>query len=415
MSSIELYRTVINFLEKTGWSHQGSNEYYMYYKPPADMGFDEKYQLNVPIRFAATDYNESINFIASVVADIYESTPDQLFYDVTDYGSILKRDAVYFKLASKELRLNDHSVNTIHVITVLNNLIKSYENYIKISFRNLFSNKYRDIKKTIRAANRLLEVSPLRIVDLEYQSFSFGVSVDTVMGKDAIAREDVSRWRDASLSQYSAEVLNADFYSREGIDHIKSRFTPEERKAIYEPIFKAINSNDYYLSLTDNEYRPKRRLNQIPRSTEIEIIPPNTKIDESLRDINYYTVVVTVDRSTNAKKGAVTIPRKVLEDDLFTKPIESVEIDYIVDNYKVIRFQQPLKVGLDSDQNGFLLWNLEQFDLSVTAQSIAEARSELTSSILKYYRLWKQGGSDFEQLEDYERAASFFSENVIQE
>jgi|GEM_PF-3029573 hypothetical protein len=414
MSTTELYSKITSFLEKNGWSHQGSSEYYDYYKPSADMGFEEKYQLNVPIRFTAPDYNESINFIARVVADFYESTPDELFYDVTDYASLLKRNAVYMKLASREPRLRDHSINTLHVINVLNGLSRSYENYIKISFKKLFSGKFRDAKKTMNAANKLLEVSPLRIVDLEFQSFSFGVSVDTLMGKEGISIEEVLRWREISLSRYNSEVLNADFYSRDGIEHIKSMFDPGERKAIYEPIFKAINSNAYSLSLTDNEYRPQKTFNQVPRSTELEIIPPETRVDESLRQIGYYSVLIAFDRSTPLSKG-VNISKKMLEDDLFAKPIDIIEIDHIIDGANVIKFQQPLKVVLDSDANGQYIWSLEEFDLSVTTSDMLNAKKELTDKILTYYRYWRQGGGDFERLPDYERAGAFFAQHVMSE
>lgn len=400
------YNSIVSFLNKQGWENKGTNHRFSFFAPPLEMGFPKEYLLPVPILFNAPDYNDSLLYVANVIAQFYDSKPETLFYEVDDHLSLLKRHALYLKMSSNEPRL-DHSIDFSLIGKFIDNLTKSYQGFFKIRFKQLFLETYRNnVTKVNKVAKNLLDVSNLRLVDLEFRSFSFGVSVDTMMGGELIPYKEIKDWRKGVLPEYEENVLEADYYTRAGIDKIKQQFTPHERRIIYDPIFKSINEDNFSLAITSSDYTSEiKKIRRVPKDTQIEIVPPIEKEDENDKKLHLYQVIVPLDKST---KRATITPKKI-QASLFAQEINNLPINEINEgNYSLV-FSKPLNVAFEVKEGACVL-TIEDFEIQVDADSFELAEKLLKSHILEIYRQWSEDDPLFEARPDKDELDKFFRE-----
>ncbi|MFK7982596.1 MAG: hypothetical protein AB8G86_21640 [Saprospiraceae bacterium] len=313
---------VINFLHKEGWEKAKTNGEFVFYKSPTDIGLSDNYTLPIPILTTTNeaDFPRRLDEAIDFLSEVYEVTPEKLFYEVGNYLEVLKGDALFFTLKSDEVRFS-HTLELNDITQFLKNLSVSYENFIRIKFQQKFSEFYNNdpfrINKTV---NKLLTFSKLRLVDLEFESFSFGVSVDTQMGNEQLIKE-MRGFRKALLTTYKKEVIEVDFMEEKAVQQLIQKFSISERKAIFEPFLKSINQEAYSIILTNSKFTPQIAYRRIPQSTIKLIIPSKVK-EQVTANVKMMQIIVPVDKT----KSKITIRTKEIENDLFSQPIEEYKI-----------------------------------------------------------------------------------------
>lgn len=345
---------IIKYLDKNGWKQIKSNEKFAFYNPPKDLGFPKDYTLPIPTKIEAPDFQKRVNETAQIISEIYGLSPSQLFYDVGDYKEMLKKDAIYFKLSSSEV-LYSHTLELDHIWQFLKNLSLSFSNYVKIKFSKKFEKHFvQNEAKMNRAANKLLEYSQLRLVDLQFDSFCFGVSIDTMMGNQSIDIQEVIAWRKEIMATYKKEVIGIYYSSKEDIDFVLQTFTPEERKKIFEPYIKGINKHEYTLSLTDPAFQTKRIYSRIPAST-LKLLIPFEEKEQTPLPPKMMQILVPVDRS----KSKITLKTEEIENNLFAQQVEekTFQINKIEYKEQKIILKSPIDLTLkqDKDTGEFIL------------------------------------------------------------
>ncbi|MEM9888750.1 MAG: hypothetical protein AAF849_22835 [Bacteroidota bacterium] len=336
---MELKR-IVRFLEKEGWKEHKSNGKYTFYQPPSGLGLKDDFYLPVPILVGATDFTLRLSDTKASLAGIYETEEQALFYDVGNYMDILKKDAMYFKLSSNEVMYRN-TLEVDYISSFLKNLTASYSSYIKIKFSKAFNSLFKNDAVTVKMANRVASLSRLRIVDLSFQSFAFGVSADTIMGNEKIEISEVVDWRKSAVNQYKREVIEIDYTSKEDVDYLLELFSNNERKLIFDPLIKVINNNDYEVAITNSKFQKRKVYRRIPKSTVQVIVPKEEKNGDSAI-IELMQVVVPVDKS----KPKLTIRTEDIQDDLFSKPIEETEgsITHLKLAEEMIVLKSPIKI-----------------------------------------------------------------------
>lgn len=313
---------VIHFLKKEGWEKIKTNEEFVFYKSPTHVGLSPDYTLPIPILTATNkeDFPRRLDEAIDFLAEVYEVTPEKLFYEVGNYLEVLKGDALFFTLQSDEV-LFSNTLALNHITQFLKNLSTSYENYVKVKFQQQFSQLYNDdLFKINKAVNKLLEFSKLRLVDLVFESFSFGVSVDTQMGNEQLIKA-MRGFRKELLSMYKKEVIELDYMSETAIRKTLENFSVNERKVIYEPLIKSINHEAYSIIFTNSKFTPQKTYRKIPQSTIRLIIPSKAK-ETIAPNVKMMQIIVPVDKT----KSKITIRTKEIENDLFSQPIEEYKI-----------------------------------------------------------------------------------------
>ena len=212
-----MLKELIKYIEDKNWRLQREGEKFLFYKPPVELGFEDTYLLPIPKDIAKEDFNITINDTIKFISELYQIDTHEITHDVSDYFEVMKKDAMYFKLNSentmfqKTLEVND-------IWNFLKNLSASYTNYIKIEFaKNFYPQFGADNDRQKKALNKLLDLTRLRVVALEYASFSIGVSADNFMGKNEIDVKEIQEWRGQIVKNYKNDVIEVNLDSIEQV------------------------------------------------------------------------------------------------------------------------------------------------------------------------------------------------------
>lgn len=387
---MDMLRYITNFLSKNGWTLKSSNSKFNYYKPPSELGFESNYTLPVPILSEAEDHNEYINYTAKVIAEIYETNVDDLFYDTGDYLSILKKKAEYYKLESSTIKYGK-LLALNNVWGFLKSLNLSFKNYVRVEankqFGSILNKKSYDV---------LEQVTQPRFVDLKLQSFSFGLSTDTVMSKDKIEIKRVEKWTTTIFKDYNDKIFESDFMLDDTINEFKEKYTLEERKRIFKPLFDSINDDDYYVSKTNKNYSILKRIRPVKKEIVKEIIPPIIEEQKKENFELYYTPIAISD--SNKK---VVVSTEDLKNDLFAKQIDHLPLTLDGFKYKdtYIPFNKELTVNVSFKDNTYLA-SIDDLSIDVLTKDRNTIKSQLQLSIAEKFQIYRNNKYDDSTIQD---------------
>jgi len=379
---------VINFLHNEGWEKAKTNGEFVFYKSPTHIGLSDNYTLPIPILTTTNeeDFPRRLNEAIDFLSEVYEVTPEKLFYEVGNYLEVLKGDALFFTLKSVEVRFS-HTLALNDITQFLRNLSTSFESYVKVKFQQQFGDAYNnDPIRIHKAVSKLLAVSKLRLVDLEFESFSFGVSIDTQMGNEQLAKE-VRVFRKGLLEAYKKEVIEIDFLSEEIIEKLLQKFSTSERKAIYEPFLKSINQETYSIILTNSKFTPQIEYRKIPQSILKLLLPSKVKT-QIAANVKMMQIIVPVDKT----KSKITIRTKEIENDLFSQPIEEyrITVDTIEAGAEKIKLKEKIDFTVQQATNTgefIVLFKPLAFELKV--KDFSKIKDEFFAAFisnLNYYK-----------------------------
>lgn len=215
----------------------------------------------------------------------------------------------------------------------LKNLSTSYSNYVKINFLKKFGSLYEsDSQKINIVSNRFLKFSNLRLVALEYRSFSFGVSVDRIMGRNEIESKPIIEWRENLINEFNDKVLGIDYSSEKVLTDLFESDESEEARLIYYPILRSVNNNSKYsISITNNEFVPKRTFGRVNKKIIQNLVKRQTEeMDEEVKT-TFIRTVLPVDNS----KSEIRLKVSDLEgESLFTQHYNEISEKFTEFNSK---------------------------------------------------------------------------------
>ena len=381
-----LLNELIKILNDKNWILKSANPKFQFYIPPKDLGFDESYVLPIPSNEQAADFDKAIKIASNVIAEIYQKDISQLITDVENYLDVLKKDAIYFKLTSEEAMFGN-TLEINHIWDFLKNISTSYQNFMQVNFFKHFSNIY-NVDKLNRIIDPLIKFSRLRLVDLEYKSFSIGVSADSMMGNDIIQYRDVAEWRQNKVHLYKNEILDVNYSDRETIEKIVKRYDESERRKIFDPLIKSINTREQRIYLTDPAFQPKKELRKLPESTVQTILPKikEVKDEQSIKMVELFT---TIDKS----KKYIKIKTDELEKGLFSQTINELTwklIEIIVDD-KPVKFAVPIEYKISFDEvEGVVKASHEILPLNAISTDLKEIKLLIENQIVNLYKRYLQ-------------------------
>ena len=344
--------TLVDFLQSHGWENKGQDNKFIYFVPPKQMNIPGVF-VPIPRMQSAPDYGDALRHASRILEQIYETDISELLFEAGNFQSTMLQNAIYVKLFTSDR--SDHSLEVTHVTSFLKNLNTSFEGYLKVEFARRFASQIRDNLE--KAATKLILLSRLRFIDLQFQSFSFGVSMDPTIGRSEFGLRGMNNWRDKVLPHYEEDVLTQDFSDHNTIEEIKDKYDEIERKVIFDPLFKAINNNEYKVALTNQSYQPKKRIKTVTRARVKEIVP-NISTNEPDKTLSFVQVILPV---TSSGDLGIRSPKKAIASGgLFAKQVKRIPIQQIFRNDEVLEFAKPIEVILDSTPEGeYILRSIE--------------------------------------------------------
>lgn len=314
---------LIGFIKENGWKLSKNGVKYDFYSPPSKLGFQKGYELPIPIQENLEDHIKTLEETVNLISSLYDVRKEQFYQETTGYFETLLNDAIFFKLNSENVKF-EKTLEVNEIWNFLKNLSTSYTNYVKINFAKKFSKNYNfDVKKTNSALSKFLNLSRLRVVALEYRSFSFGVSVDKIMGKYEITDKQIKKWRNKIINQYNDEVIDIDYNSDAIQNTLLKKYERDEIKQIYYPIIKSINNvTNYSISITNRNFTPKKKFKRLTKQTISSLLPKVAKYElEEKTEINFIKTIIPVDRSKNIIKLDVS---ELESENLFTQKLSEI-------------------------------------------------------------------------------------------
>jgi len=281
-----------------------------------------------------------------------------------DFLQLLRKDAVYFKLASNEKV--GGAVKIDDVIKVLKSLTESYLAFVETEYSKISNQgdrrKLNKIKKGLQVENNLM------LVDLEFKSCGMAISPNVITyNLDIPQIEHPKIWKKEVFTDYKDTILKSDYNNGSTLKKLAKRFNPVERQRIFKPLIDGIINNE--LANTTFAFGESDRDNlkplSVPKTHSYSILVPKpTAIKQELVEVKKSMAMVEI------KNNRAT--PKILE--LFEEVMKPVylfnEIPFNGTNYN-LKFPIPCELIHEDD-----VYILENKSLGIMAfgQNITEAQ-----------------------------------------
>ena len=279
-----------------------------------------------------------------------------------DFLQKLREQAIYFKVESEPQY--GGGVGIDDVLQVLENLKKSYAEFIQIEYDRI--NTQTDKAKLKKIREGLTQENALVIVDLKFGSFESAISPDFVTNRHQVPSiSNLQDWKLETFTTYKSLVIDSDYNEDGFLKKIESRYTPEQRKRIYEPVLNGIlkrkSAKVAFKTDVNNRMQPLTQ----PKQRSVGILTPTTpKFKENIEP-----------RTSLARveiRGQVKRP-KVLE--LF-EDIKTPVIGYekIIGSDKTYQLKYPIYCEMNTENDLYFLEN-RQFGLYAAGKTREEAEA----------------------------------------
>lgn len=293
----------------------------------------------------------------------------------------LKEISLTFKIDPQQTV--GHAATAKSVVKVLNDLIKSYENFIEIEFlkNDHFSKVYSQENKVLELVRKDLE---LLVVDLEFSSFSASLAPNLLSNQVSAFNDHVLDWKGNSFIKYK-NLITADYNNNAYVEEVIKEYTSEERKRIYAPIFDAIGEGkDYSLYMSTGKAQEKRRLIK-PVKSKLGYYIQKQKVIQEPEQVKTVQVYAKV-----TKKGdEITFDKKALKEVLFVEEMEHDTYPYKPDILKFGEHIYPLNRALDCvvffEDGVYVIFN-DELDITVWGDTRIEAEEAFKFSFHALYQ-----------------------------
>lgn len=304
-------------------------------------------------------------------------------YESKSYLASLRQDAFYVKFAPNNAKYSDTIGLNELATDLLSNLSKSFKNFLKADFFVAFKELKTDNIKLQKIFNRILPDLDFRMVDLKYGSFEVGLAVDKVM-KNAIEDKEIKDWALGVGYKYKDIVLDED-YDEETVNHILEEYDEEDRKKIFNPIFKITQNPNYSLQIKDSKKAKYSTIRVKNKSVIEKIIPPTSFVmkleDRKDYEIVQFTTLVDKNNTSQTVKIENTLFNSTDNTDVLLTNREFEKYGYDV-KFKI---SIPLNIRAEKDTI-YLTAKYDDLEFNVVYHSdkIAEGMKKITSNIFEY-------------------------------
>lgn len=319
----------------------------------------------------------------------YEPTDKSYYYNFIKefenklYLSSLRKNAFYIKFSPNNTKYSDTIGLNDLATDLLSNLSKSFKNFLKADFFISFKEVQSNQNKLNKIFNKLLPDLDFRMVDLRYGSFEVGLAVDTLM-KSSIEDKDVKEWAVDVGYKYKNIVLDKD-YDTEIVNKILESYEEEDRKKIFNPIFKITENPNYSLQIKSSKGEKYSTIKIKDKSIIDKIAPQISKLKDLEDDKDYQIVQVTTLIDKNSSSSTIK-----LENTLFNS-MDNTDViltnkDFMKYGYEV-SFDISIPINIKAEKNTIILMaNYDDVDFQVVYHSdnIDEGMKKITSDIYEY-------------------------------
>lgn len=273
-----------------------------------------------------------------------------------------------------------HAAKLETIISVLSYLNKSYKSYLEIEFKKTaeFTEIYRKNEDTL---NTLIKELDLLAVDLQFGSLDISVAPN-VLDDELIPKlfsDNVSDWKRSSFENYK-KLVSSNFDEFNTLKGISDRYSEEERRSIFRPLFSSIGtSSDYKLSIKSRDGKIIKRLVK-PDKDKLAIYLPKK---ETKREKPKEKVVLIYAKLNDRGEADLQLSKKTIKEVLHLEELEHSTYPYSPDfiqfEGKAFYLNEALKCTVSFEDEQYFIRN-EKLDLTVWGDTREEAEEAFSFS-----------------------------------
>ncbi len=285
----------------------------------------------------------------------------------------------------------DGAVSIADVLKVLNNVYRSYQNFIEIEFfknENLTKayHKNDSVLKTIKKDLDLL------VVDLKYGSFDTALAPVINNNGSTLFKDEINEWKNKSYSYYKDNIFTGDFDNLKYIKGLEHLYSEDERAKIFAPLFSSVREAKHYkVNIKNSEGNVQKRL-VLPEESIISFYTPKIERpkEKDYKTIQAYMQVAKEGDGYDLKKGNI---KKIyyleeLEHDTYPYKPDIIKFDNIIYNLK-----EKLDCNVAFEDDNYILTN-ELFDITVWGDTREEAENAFCFTFSALYQNFAKESDD---------------------
>ncbi len=303
-------------------------------------------------------------------------------YERNAYLEELRKNAFYLKLEGKDLKYGSTIGFQELVNKLLLNISKSFKNFLKVDFEKSFETTIGDKNKLNSIFNKLSPDLDFRMVDLKYGSFEIGLSVDKLM-KSGIEDKKIKEWSVDIGTKYKDVVLENEYNDKE-VNAIINSYDKEERKKIFEPIFKIIDNPNFEMKMKNKNDKKYSSIKIKNRDNIDKILPKIEKVEDVKREYELFNATILVDKSSKSK--TIKSGNALFFNQTNETTINLEQKDFEEYNYKVAP-DTSIPINLIKKDNSIIL-NVNYEDLHIEyvlkSTNIDEEKKKVIHKIYEY-------------------------------
>lgn len=320
----------------------------------------------------------------------YEPSEDSYYFNFIKvfeektYLNLLREQAFYLKLAPKNSKYADTIGFNELVGELLKNISTSFKSFLKADFFESFKKIQTDVKKLNSSFSRIVDDLDYRMVDLKFGSFEIGLAVDKVM-KGSIENKEIREWAIDVGYKYKNTVLDTS-YDSDIVDSIISNYTPEDRRKIFEPIFKITENPNFDLNIKNTEKEEYSKIKIKDKSTIDKIAPPKVSLLDENKLKEYEIIQVTTIKEKDKISRSIKLDSNTLFESSKNKEVTISNKDFEKYDFH-IDDEINAQMVISTEGNSIILtthYDGIEFSKILDSGKLDEGMKQIVASIYEY-------------------------------
>lgn len=298
-----------------------------------------------------------------------------------------KLQDIAFRIQIDPVNTAQHAAKAISLLTVLENIIKSYNNFVEIEFLKNpeYAKTYAQDKSQLDKVKADLD---LLVVGLEFGSAELAFS-PAFEEKPEIFPNTTDKWEKKTFKGFKNNVLCAEYDDPNFAKRIKKRYTDRERLSIYQPYFDCLDdTGSYKLNITDKKHKVLKTIWK-PDKQFLDIYTPNVKSRKIESDYSYAKIYAKIKKGGKGKKDI----KEILSFEESLYEIYPYKPDMIRYDRNIFILDHKLDCEVCYDEGNYIITN-DEFDITVWGHTREEAENAFAFTFSALYKNYCEESDD---------------------
>jgi len=328
------------------------------------------------------------SYFLSTISPQYKELFSKAEKSKSDYINELSEDSFELRLDAIEPRGKtgfthyDKLISLKEAKNLFSRFFDSSTKYTGITFEKEYGKDFAGDDEALEdITSIILKATDYKIIRAGEGSFFVTLSIDKVLKREYLKPEYVNFTKTVA-ERFKNEILSLDLNNEDHIATIENKFTDSERKEIFKPLIKLINSNECTLTFIDKKKNVVHKYKKIDYQNKRRILPskPKGELSEPLKKV---FTTYTVEHFENIDPAKANY-RDIIKGTKHRATQSDCQLPYIAADRFVITFFEPLRYLLKpKNEQGLYEAVFEPLNFQSVSADRDETQALLIEQIIK--------------------------------